>query len=137
MKQELKNAFGRVFLTIEVDHKNKWVSVNWTGYLTEDNIKTGVLAYTQTMADAKLHCVLNDTSQILGGWDHSLEWVINEWAPRASRAGLKYFALVSTPESFADSTASTFKANLKSFRAKVFNDIIKAEDWLRRFSLRS
>jgi hypothetical protein len=135
MKQELKNPFGRVYLIIDVDDKNKWVHVNWMGYLTEDNIKTGAQAYTQALAEAGYTCVLNDTRLIVAGWDHSLEWVLNDWAPRAARAGLKHFAMITTPETFGDSTAATFYAHLKSFQAKVFDDKSKAEDWLRQYSL--
>ena len=134
MTQELKNSFGRVFLTIDVNDINKWVHVNWMGYLTEDNVKNGALAYTKALQDAGYKCVLNDTRLILGGWDHSLEWVLNDWAPRASKAGLKYFALITTPETFAESTAAAFYSKLKSFRAQVFDDKSKAENWLRQYS---
>ena len=135
MTQELKNAFGRVYLTIEVDPKNKWVYVNWMGYLTEDNVKTGALAYTQALSEAKYTCVLNDTRLLLGGWNHSMEWVINDWAPRAARAGLRHFAMITTPETFAASSASEFYAHLKSFQAQVFDDKIQAEIWLKQHSL--
>jgi hypothetical protein len=135
MTQELRNAFGRVYLTIDVDHKNKWVHVNWMGYLTEDNIKTGALAYTTALAEAGYKCVLNDTRLIVGGWDHSLNWVVNDWAPRAARAGLKYFAMITTPETFGDSTAVNFYAKLRAFQAQVFDDRNKAEAWLRQFSI--
>lgn len=135
MTQELKNAFGRVYLTIEADPKNKWVYVNWMGYLTEDNIKTGALAYTNALSEAKYKCVLNDTRQILGSWNHSLDWVLNDWAPRAARTGLKHFAMICTPETFAASSASEFYTLLKSFEAKVFDDKAQAEVWLRQYSL--
>jgi len=114
--QELINPFGRV-------------------YLTEDNIKSGAIAYTNALAEAKYNCVLNDTRLILGSWNHSLKWVLNDWAPRASQAGLKHFAMITTPETFAESTASAFYAKLKSFRAQVFDSKSKAEDWLRQYSL--
>ncbi|PKV62429.1 STAS/SEC14 domain-containing protein [Pontibacter ramchanderi] len=135
MKQELKNPFGRVYLTIDVDHKNKWVHVNWMGYLTEENVKTGAQAYTDALAEAGYNSVLNDTRLIIGGWDHSLGWVLNDWAPRAARAGLKHFAMITTPETFAESTASSFYSKLKSFSVKVFEDKHTAEQWLRQFSL--
>jgi hypothetical protein len=131
MKQELKNPFGRVYLTIDVDHRNKWVHVNWMGYLTEENVKTGAQAYTDALAQAGYNCVLNDTRLIVGGWDHSLSWVLNEWSPRAARAGLKYFAMITTPETFGGSTASNFYKNLKAFKAEVFDEKSNAEEWLR------
>lgn len=135
MRQELKNAFGKVFITITVDYENKWVHTNWQGYLTSDNVKAGALAYTNAVKEAGLNCVLNDTREVLGSWDHSLEWVINEWGPQAARAGVKYLAMITNPESLAESSASSFYSNLKAFEVKVFDNMAHAEIWLRQYSL--
>jgi hypothetical protein len=134
MKQELNNAFGKVFITITVDRENRWVHTNWIGYLTEDNIKAGARAYTQAVQDAGFNCVLNDTSQVVGGWDHSIDWVVNSWSPQAARAGIKHFALITTPKSFAEASASSFFSNLKAFEVKVFDNLPDAEAWLRPYS---
>jgi hypothetical protein len=135
MRQDLKNAFDKVFINITIDSRNRWVHTNWIGYLTEENIKAGALAYTKAVQEAGFTCVLNDTSQVVGGWDHSLDWVVNHWAPQAARAGIKHFALITTPESFAGSTASNFYAHLKAFEVKVFDDKAQAQAWLRQYSL--
>ncbi|QCR23181.1 STAS/SEC14 domain-containing protein [Pontibacter sp. SGAir0037] len=135
MKQELTNPFGRVFLTIEEDALNKWIYVNWMGYLTAENIKMGANAYTTALEKAGYNCVLNDTRLIIGSWDHSMDWVINEWAPQAAKAGLKYFAMITTPETFADSSASNFYSKLTAFKAEVFDDMDKGKQWLKQFSL--
>ena len=132
MKQELKNALGRVYLTVEVDPQNRWVATDWMGYLTNESIKTGARAYTDALAKSGYQCVLNDTRKVLGPWDHSMDWVINEWAPNAAAAGLRYFAMISTPESMADSSAATFYAQLKSFEARVFPNEVEAIAWLRQ-----
>lgn len=136
MRQELKNVFGKVFLTITVNREKRWVHTNWIGYLTEDNVKAGALAYTQAVKEAGFNCVLNDTRQIVGGWDHSLDWVLNEWAPQAARAGIQHFAMIVSRETLAESTASAFYSSLKAFEAKVFDNIADAEDWLRQFTRR-
>ncbi len=135
MSQELKNAFGRVFLTIDVDSKNRWVYVNWMGYLTPDNIRTGAEAYTKILQNNGYNCVLNDTRLIVGSWDHSMDWVINEWAPRAAMFGLRRLAMISTPESFGEASASRFYSDLKAFQTKLFDDRSGAEEWLRQYSL--
>lgn len=135
MKQELRNAFGKVFLTIEVDARNRWVHVNWTGYLTADNIRTGAAAYTAALQRAGFSCVLNDSREVVASWSHSLDWVLREWAPTAARAGLRHFAMVTVPDTLAGSTAADFYTNLTAFRAEVFDDMEKARDWLRSHSL--
>lgn len=135
MRQEIKNAFNKVFLTITLDQVNRWVHTNWVGYLTEDNIKAGALAYTKAVADSGFSCVLNDTRQVVGSWNHSLKWVVNDWGPAAARAGIQHFALITTPESFAQTSASDFYAQLKAFQVQVFDNQLAAESWLRQYSL--
>lgn len=134
MRQEFKNAFGKVYLTVTVDRKNGWVHTNWTGYLTEDNIKAGAQAYTAAVKDSGFTCVLNDTRQILGSWDHSLNWVVNDWGPRAAEAGIQHFALITSPASFAESTAASFYAAIKAFEVQIFDNMPDAETWLRQYS---
>ncbi|MFD2515941.1 STAS/SEC14 domain-containing protein [Pontibacter locisalis] len=135
MRQQLSNAFGKVFITIEADTENKWVHTNWVGYLTQENIRAGALAYTSMVKEHGFSCVLNDTSEVLGTWDHSLDWVVNEWSSQAATAGIKHFALITTPESFAGATASNFSSTNKAFEVKIFADAPTAEAWLRQHSL--
>ena len=134
MIEELKSPTGRVYLTIETDTANRWVFVDWMGYLTADSIKTGAAGYTTALAKSKFSCVLNDTRSVRGPWDHSMDWVINVWAPNAAAAGLKYFAMVSTPESLADGSAANFYAQLTAFQAEVFDNLSAARAWLHRVS---
>ena len=133
MRQELKNIFGKVFITITVDTENRWVHTNWVGYLTQDNVKAGALAYTNAVKESGFSCVLNDTSEVVGSWDHSLDWVVNEWSSEAVAAGIKHFALVTSPASFAEATASNFSANNRAFEVKVFANATCAEAWLRQY----
>ena len=130
MIQELKSPTGRVYLTIDTDTVNRWISVDWIGYLTADSIKAGAQAYTDALAKSGFTCVLNDTRSVRGPWDHSMDWVINVWAPNAAAAGLKHFAMVSTPESLADGSAANFYAQLTSFQAEVFENLSSARSWL-------
>ncbi|MBD1395785.1 STAS/SEC14 domain-containing protein [Pontibacter sp. JH31] len=135
MKQELRNAFGRVFLTIEVMPTDRWVYVNWMGYLTPDNIRTGAEAYIKVLQEQGYTCVLNNTRLIVGSWDHSMDWVIQDWAPRAAKSGLKRLAMISTPETFGEASASRFYTDLTAFQTQLFDDKSKAEQWLRQYSL--
>ena len=134
MKQELKSSLGRPYITVETDTTNRWISVDWVGYLTADSIKSGAHAYTTALANSGFRCVLNDTRKVIGPWDHSLEWVLNEWGPAAAAAGLRYFAMVTTPDSLADGSAQTFFAQLKAFEVRLFSDEQTAMDWLRQHS---
>ncbi|MFC7000057.1 hypothetical protein [Rufibacter roseus] len=88
------------------------------------------MAYTQAVKESGYSCVLNDTSNVVGGWDHSLDWVVNEWSPRAAESGVQYFALITTPESFAEATASDFFSSIRAFEVRVFQNMVDAKAWL-------
>ncbi|MFC6998755.1 STAS/SEC14 domain-containing protein [Rufibacter roseus] len=135
MTQELRNIFDKVFLTITEDHENRWVFVDWSGYLTEENIKAGALAYTKVIKDTGFSCVLNDTTKVVGSWDHSLDWVVNEWSVQAAAAGVRHFAMVTAPETFAQTSAENFYSNVKAFKINVFDNLEEASRWLRKYSL--
>jgi hypothetical protein len=130
MKQELKNAFGKVYLTIEVDILKHWVHTNWVGYLSEENTKAGTEAYTRAVSESGFHCVLNDSSRVLGRWEHSLEWALHEWVPQAVYAGIKYFALVAKPGSFSAENAAALMAGVHGFEMQIFDSKTEAENWL-------
>jgi hypothetical protein len=66
MIEELKSVLGKVYLTIETDPTNRWVFTDWQGYLTAENIKVGVQAYTNALTKAGFSCVLNDTRSVRG-----------------------------------------------------------------------
>lgn len=132
MKQELKSSLGRPYITIESDATNRLISVDWVGYLTADSIKAGARAYTKALAESGYHCVLNDTRKVIGPWDHSLEWVLHEWAPNAAAAGLRYFAMITTPDSLADESAQAFYAQLKEFEVRMFSEEQTAMQWLQQ-----
>ena len=136
MIQELKSPTGRVYITIETDTANRWIFVDWIGYLTADSIKAGAAAYTKALADSGFSCALNDTRSVRGPWDHSMDWVINTWAPNAAAAGLRHFAMVSAPESLADGSAANFYAQLTAFQVEVFDNLSAARTWLHRVSKR-
>jgi hypothetical protein len=129
--QELKSSLGKVFLTIETDLTNRWIWVTWQGYLTAANIQEGARAYTAALAEAGLSCVLNDTRLVRGPWDHSMDWVINEWAPSAAQAGLRHFAMITTPETLAEGSAAAFYAQLTAFQTRVFDNLDTAQRWLQ------
>ena len=76
--------------------------------------------------------MLNDTRSVRGPWDHSMDWVINEWAPSAAKASLRHFTMISTPETLSDGSAATFYGQLIAFEGQVFDNMAAAEKWLRQ-----
>ncbi|MGV3540568.1 MAG: STAS/SEC14 domain-containing protein [Rufibacter sp.] len=137
MTTELVNAFGNVFLVITLDHENQWIQATWQGYSTEESVRTGMEAYTQALEDEEYSSILVDTRAMVGSWNHSLEWTLQEWVPQAAAAGLHYYALVVNPETLAEATADAFFSQVQAFEADVFADMATARAWLRKQRLQS
>ena len=127
---EMKSSLDKVYLSIETDHKNRWIFADWQGYLTAGNIREGAHAYTEALAKSGFSCVLNDTRSVRGPWDHSMDLVINEWAPNAAKAGLRHFAMITSPATLAEGSAANFYAQLKSFEGAVFDNLADGRHWL-------
>lgn len=132
MPTELVNGFGKVYLTIAYDSTNRWVYNNWIGYQTYTGIITGADACLPTLQEHTCPYLLNDNRQVLGPWDHAVEWIVTNWAPRAIAGGLTHFAHVVSPESLA---AQSAKSMLLGFEGQLtmhmFDNIEEAQAWLR------
>jgi hypothetical protein len=132
MKTELSNAFGTVFLTIEYDAKNNWIYNNWIGYQTTESIIKGGEAFLEFLEETKCPYLLNDNQQVVGPWDHGIDWITNEWKPRALASGLTHFAHVVSPDSLSANSAEIMKDNLDHFMTiAIFGTMEEAVAWLK------
>jgi hypothetical protein len=132
MKREVKNAFGKTFLTIEFDEGHGFVYNNWLGYQTKDSIVVGANACLEELARHGCHYLLNDNREVMGPWDHAVEWIAHDWTPRAIAGGLTHFAHVVGPESFAALSAEMMHTSVEDyFQMRIFGNIEAAQSWLR------
>ncbi|TGE21468.1 STAS/SEC14 domain-containing protein [Hymenobacter aquaticus] len=133
MKQELSNAFGKVYLTIDYVASHNWVYNNWVGYQTHAGIVDGANACLTHIARHRCPYLLNDNSLVIGPWDHAVEWIAQDWTPRAIAAGLTHFAHVVSPESFAALSAQAMHTSIgANFQMRIFGDLPEAQAWLRQ-----
>jgi hypothetical protein len=132
MPTELINELGRVYLQLEYDAKNRWVSINWIGEQSYASILAGADAGLDYIRDNACCCLLNDNRQITGSWsEHAVEWAVANWAPRAIQAGLTHMANVVSPESLAAIYAEVMHLDLaERLQVRQFNTMALAQAWL-------
>ncbi|GAA4315047.1 STAS/SEC14 domain-containing protein [Nibribacter koreensis] len=135
MKKELTNSLGRVFLTIEYSEKNNWVYNNWIGYQSYESIVSGANACIKVLNQHHCSFLLNDNRQIIGPWNHAVEWIATDWTPRAIAAGLRYFAHVVDKDSLAKLSSEEMKQSADGFEMQIFGDIDEATAWLEAHQL--
>ncbi|WP_375436519.1 hypothetical protein [uncultured Hymenobacter sp.] len=132
MKTEIRNSFGEIYLTVEFHEAINVVYNNWLGYQTYASIVGG--ANTSLKVSKEYHCsyMLNDNSKVVGPWDHALEWITTDWAPRAIQFGLTHFAHVVSSESFAAFSAHNMHTELnEKLEMRIFDSVIEGLEWLR------
>ena len=133
MTQKLTNAFGKVYLTIEFEKPSGWVYSNWMGYQTLPGVVTGADACLAPIEENACAYLLNDNREVVGPWDHAVEWIVTDWAPRAIAVGLTHFANVVNPESMPALSAEAMHLGLGGrLQMRMFGNIDEARAWLRR-----
>lgn len=76
--------------------------------------------------------MLNDNWEVIGPWNHAVDWIVTDWAPRASAQGLTHFANVVSPESLAALSAEAMLLGIgNQLQMRMFGDIDAARAWLR------
>jgi hypothetical protein len=132
MKKEVKNPFGKVSLTTEYDAVNNWVYNNWQGYQTKDSVMAGANLCLEVLAPTRCPYLLNDNTLVTGPWDHAVDWIAQDWTPRAIAGGLTHFAHVVSPESFAALSGELMHSRIGNhFQMRIFGSIGAAQQWLR------
>jgi hypothetical protein len=132
MPTDLTNGFGKIYLRISYDAAARWVYNDWIGYQTYVGIVAGADACLLPLAENRCAYLLNDNRQVIGPWDHAVEWIVTNWAPRAIAIGLTHFANVVSPESLAASSAQSMALGLEGqLKMHLFSDIEEAQQWLR------
>jgi hypothetical protein len=105
---------------------------NWIGYQTLPGIIMGADACLIPLKKNACAYLLNDNREVVGPWDHAVEWIIADWAPRAIAQGLTHFANVVSPESMAALSAEAMRLGLGGqLQMRMFGNIDEAMAWLR------
>lgn len=132
MPIELTNGFGAIYLTMDYEATGPWVYNNWIGAQTYVGIIAGADACLLPLREHRCPHLLNDNRQVIGPWDHAVNWIVNNWAPRAAAQGLTHFANVVSPEALAALSAEALQVGLSErLHMRMFSDIAQAKVWLR------
>lgn len=129
---ELQSSLGKTYLTIHYRPEGPWIHADWIGYPTGTSVLRGALTYLDRMKSQHCHAVLNDNRRLVGRWDASLEFLEQQWIPRAIANGLHYWAHLDNPGALSEASADALRERVKDrFEIRLFEDQLQAEDWLR------
>jgi hypothetical protein len=133
MEIRCTNGFGKEYLTVAYDEACRWVYANWKGYQTFGGVVAGANTVLEVLQQHACPYLLNDNRLVLGPWDHAVQWIAQDWAPRAIASGVTHFAHVVPPASLAAESARAMHLGVSGeLEIRLFEDVGEAEAWLQR-----
>ncbi len=115
-------------IEIHLDKENGILICKWIGFQEEKPLKDSGKVIHDLLKKHKCSKILNDNTEVIGPWYHSVEWTATEWFPKMIKAGLKHFAWVCPKDLFSQLSAQ--RALSRQGVVKTFYNIEEAVEWL-------
>jgi hypothetical protein len=130
--KKFQNASLKTYAIVYYDKENKCISDVWEDrFGNSDNFKA-VLSYVATeIENRKAVKWLADLRNMEGSFDSSSEWIQKEIMPRVLKAGLMLEAVVLPKNIFSKLSVRDTVIKINKFELQQFDDIQKAENWLK------
>jgi hypothetical protein len=108
--------------------------LRWTEFTTGEKFREGCLKQIDCLEDHGAHKMLTDTSSQETINEEDQAWTLEEWAPKADKAGLEYLAIV-YPESIVgemavDQVLEQINDEEDTITRNIFDDVEEAREWL-------
>ncbi|UZR96611.1 hypothetical protein [Chondrinema litorale] len=132
IKTELKRSSGSTFATIYVEQDNDLIYIDWDGFLSVDQVKEGseeLLKIFKTVSG--ISKILVNNQKVTGPWSKANDWYVNDWNPRAIKAGLKFMAVIESENIFTQLSLQGFQKVTSGFETQRFIGEDKARTWLK------
>jgi len=125
------SVFQNSSIEITFDENRHCLMVNWLGFQNRNTVKDGCNRMLSMMKLYNCTRILNDNSNVLGGWMEACDWIVNKWLPVAQHTGLEHLAWVYSPSTFSKlSTIYTLSKFTGDIDTKAFDDAESAINWL-------
>lgn len=127
----IKKDTDKVFATITYNNEKQWLFINWEGFLTVEMVKEGSEELLRLFKEiGSIHKILVNNQEIRGPWGKANEWYATDWNPRAIEAGLRYMAVIVSPNIFTQLSLEGFIELNPGYVVRSFQDTDAAETWL-------
>ena len=129
---ERETLFTSKNIDIFFDKTDNFIYVDWKGFQTVDNVKTGCEQMLVELKKKSVTKIFNDNSKVTGPFQGATEWLVNDWFPRMFTAGLKYFAWVVSPNVFSQLSAESTVNKLATGEIiQTFDSYNQADKWIK------
>lgn len=128
---KFENANGETYCIVTYYPEEKLICDTWRGMFgSQDNFKKGLLSFKEMAKKHRAPRGLSDTSEMVGSYDGSKEWVQKEIIPELVKAGLRHHAMVISKNIFSKLSTKDYVMTMKDYEVQLFDNVDKAKAWL-------
>ncbi|WP_158828165.1 PAS domain-containing sensor histidine kinase [Mucilaginibacter lacusdianchii] len=121
------------FITLRYNAEKHWIEADWLGYQNLESVQKGCLIMLDLLKKNNCSKVLNDNSGVKGNWSEASDWGSEFWFPAMQDGGLKDFAWIYSPSTFARMAAhKSVDIFFDRIRAQFFTAKDEAIAWLEQ-----
>ncbi|AMM51456.1 hypothetical protein TH61_10105 [Rufibacter sp. DG15C] len=133
MRLEAKNSFDKTFYVVEYNQTLDLIDTHWDGYASQQDLRVACGMGLELLEKTRCAFKLNDNSHQSGPWSQAVEWLEEEWLPRAMQAGLKYLAHVANKHSYGETAGDVMHISKigKQLQYRMFFFREDALAWLK------
>jgi hypothetical protein len=127
-----ESSSGHQYATISFNEEAKCPQDIWRGsFGTQGNFQKVLIKLIDVMEDTKSSKLLTDVSQMVGSFDSSREWIVQENIPKLIRNGLRHHAVVIPKNIFSKLSVKDYSQQVAGLEIMQFGDREEAIKWLK------
>lgn len=129
--KKLKNKLDQVYVKVEYSETIKAIIMHWVGFSTHEEIILGVETGLECLIETGSSRWIADASKMEGGFSDLNDWFVEDWTPRAQKAGLRKIAFVVSSDVFTEFSTQEYAENNPDLENPHFQSLEEAIDWIK------
>jgi len=124
--------FKAPYLLLQYNEQEKYIVANWQHFPLSEEFRVGMDHLIRLMEEKKIGKVLTDTRKMGAISPDDQDWSINEWLPRAFKAGYRRIAIVISEDIFNQMSVEDIMSRVKGvdFVTQYFPSLEEGRKWL-------
>ncbi|GAB3275832.1 hypothetical protein GCM10027347_49350 [Larkinella harenae] len=134
----VKNEEGFVYAILSEEPEKNYLLMKWIGFCTDEELMQATLNMLewQLTVGQERGCVfhVHDTKEFDVAWSGAIDWIINDYFPRAFEAGVRYNISILSPDLFSKlSSEALFEKSNPIIPTRLFETLPEAEDFIAEY----
>ncbi len=131
----IPNADGEVYAVLSYQPTLNYLLMDWIGFCTADELMQATLRMLdwQQTEGIRRNCSVqvHNTKEMNVAWNDTVDWIANDFFPRAYQAGLRYNISILSPDLFTKLSSEALHQHSNSkVPTLLFETLPEAEKWI-------